>query len=62
MHGPTCIFWANLTPFSPAQRNPQDYYAWSPSVPLGAGAAFHRPVQFGTLRLVDTAHSDGGGH
>jgi hypothetical protein len=26
------------------QHNPADFYAWHPSVPLGKGANFHRPV------------------
>ena len=47
-----------------SEANPAGYYAWNPSVPLGAGAAFHRPDWFGVLRLVThapaPAAADGG--
>jgi hypothetical protein len=46
--------------FSTGQRNPTDYYAWHQSVLLGQNAAFHKPDEFGVLRLVDSA--SGGGH
>ena len=50
--------------FETGQRNPEDYYAWHPTVPLGHGASFHKPGQFGTMRLVASAHAGGagGGH
>jgi len=48
--------------FSTGQRNPTDYYAWHQSVPLGSNAAFHKPDEFGVLRLVDSAPGGGGGH
>ena len=38
--------------FNSGQRNPQDFYAWSPTVANGAGASFHKPNEFGTMRCV----------
>jgi hypothetical protein len=38
-----------------SQANPAGYYAWNPSVPLGASAAFHRPERFGVLQLLNSS-------
>ena len=46
--------------FNSGQRNPQDFYAWNPTVANGQGASFHKPNEFGTMRLVDAP--PGGGH
>eukprot|EP01051_Picozoa_sp_SAG22_P014466 SAG22_NODE_1760_length_3634_cov_1.814144_2_plen_500_part_00 len=41
--------------FDYGQHNPADFYAWRPTVPAGHGAAFHKPKNFGTMRLLNPA-------
>jgi hypothetical protein len=62
MHGPTCIFWANLTPFSletlpKEQRVP---FRWKGSNPLSFLVLFRRGAKLRLLALAQIWNSVSG--